>query len=366
MIPPDAKHDPVRAGQTDFQWLVENSADILCSVAIDQLICYISPSCLEILGWQQAEMIGRDLREFILSDDLAALECMEVGKPSDGTAYTHARLRFLRKGQGNVWISANARCVLDLITGEPSQYVLSMRDVTGRAALEEELSALAMTDTLTGLWNRRAFDQALWRECKRTRRRRPQLSLLLLDLDQFKPLNDQYGHPLGDECLVTVAAAIKATVRATDIVCRWGGDEIAVILPATDRAGALHAAEKLRTAIEALRFQSKRHSGKWISVTASIGVATAQPELDTTVSGPRDLFLAADRALYQAKHRGHNCIATASLVPAGETQTREATSSALVTGSVDPMREMQATDAEAGALPCERDRPQRNPAQYHR
>ena len=336
LIPPETKRDPCTGAQTDFRWLVENCADILCSVGLDRQIRYISASCFEILGWNQEEMIGKDLRQFILPEDLSALEDLEVGKPPEGTAYTHARLRLLRKDCTSVWISTNARCVLDSASDEPRQYVLSMRDITGRTALEEKLSALAMTDTLTGLWNRRAFDQALWRECKRTSRKKSQISLLLLDLDHFKPLNDQYGHPLGDQCLAAVAATITDTVRATDIVCRWGGDEIAAILPATDQAGALSVAEKLRSAIEVLCIRSDKDAGGSVSVTASIGVATAPTELGRTTTGPRDLFQAADNALYQAKRLGHNRVVAAPIVSTGVAKVPEAVSAAVEIGDSEP------------------------------
>jgi diguanylate cyclase (GGDEF)-like protein/PAS domain S-box-containing protein len=321
---PESNREPDGAAEIDYRFLAENCADVLCSIGADHVIHYVSPSCLEILGWDPAEMIAKDLRQFIFSDDLPALEDLEVGKPPDGVAYTHARLRFLRKDQTFLWISVNARCICDSATGEPRQYVFCMRDITGRTVLEEKLSALAMTDALTGLWNRRAFDQALRREWKRTFRKESDLSLLLLDLDHFKPLNDQYGHPLGDECLAAVAAAISDTVRATDVVCRWGGDEVAIILPATDQAGALKAAEKIRCAIEALRFRAKKNSGESVSVTASIGVATGQAAPDGTLPAPQDLLLAADRALYQAKHEGHNRVALAAGIAARGMEMAEA------------------------------------------
>ncbi|MDE3163886.1 MAG: GGDEF domain-containing protein, partial [Acidobacteriota bacterium] len=100
-------------------------------------------------------------------------------------------------------------------------------------------------------------------------------------------------------------------VRATDVVCRWGGDEVAIILPATNEAGALIAAEKIRSAVEALRFRVKKDSGEWVSVTASIGVATAQAEPEGTITTPYDLLQTADKALYQAKHEGHNRVVAA-------------------------------------------------------
>lgn len=309
MIPPGTQHELAGADEIDYKFVAENCADILCSVGADHMIRYISPSCFEILGWQPAEMIAKDLRQFILPDDMPVLEDLEAVTPPDRAAYTHGRFRFLKKDQTSVWISINAKAVHDAAGGEPRQYVLCMRDITGRTALEEKLSALAMTDPLTGLWNRRAFDQALRREWKRTSRKESEFSLLLLDLDHFKRLNDQYGHSLGDECLAAVASAISDTVRATDVVCRWGGDEVAIILPATDQAGALKTAEKIRSAIEKLRFCANKSSGESVSVTASIGVATAVTEPDEAAAVTPNLLQAADKALYRAKREGRNRVA---------------------------------------------------------
>ncbi len=325
-IPPEDQRESDGTAEIDYKFLAENCADILCSVGPDHVIHYISPSCFEILGWQPVEMIARDLRQFILSDDMPALEDLEVARLPDRTTYAHARLRFLKKDQTAVWVSINARSVRDAASGEPRQYVLCIRDITGRTALEEKLAALAMTDPLTGLWNRRAFDQALKREWKRTVREKSQLSLLLLDLDHFKPLNDQYGHPLGDECLTAVASVISDTVRSSDVVCRWGGDEIAIILPGADHAGAVRTAEKVRAAVEALRFRSKKNAEEWFSVTASIGVATAASEPPGVPTVPQNLLKVADRALYRAKREGQNRVATAAPV-------------APATSGYDPVRE---------------------------
>jgi diguanylate cyclase (GGDEF)-like protein/PAS domain S-box-containing protein len=306
LIPPEDQHEPSGAVEIDYKFLAENCADILCSVGADHAIRYVSPSALDTLNWDPGEMIGKDFDEFVFSEDVAVLEDIATGSAEDGAAYSHVRVRLLKKDQTPVWTSINARCVRDPVSGEPRVYVLSMRDITGRKVLEEKLSVLAMTDALTGLWNRRAFDQALRREWKRAVRDESQLSLLLLDLDHFKLLNDQYGHPLGDECLTTVASAISDTVRASDVVCRWGGDEIAIILPGTDHAGAARTAEKARAAVEVLRFRVRKNAYEWVPVTASIGVATAISQPAGSVTTPQNLLLAADKALYKAKHDGQN------------------------------------------------------------
>jgi len=265
-------------------------------------------------------MIAKNLRQFVFSDDLPVLEDLEAGKPPEGKAYTHARLRFVRKNRTCVWISINARCIRNPATGEPFRYVLSMRDITGRTALEEKLSALALTDSLTGLWNRRAFDQALRREWRRTLRDGSRLSLLLLDLDHFKRLNDQCCHALGDECLVAAASAITDSVRASDFVCRWGGDEIAILLPGTDYPGALEAAEKVRSEIEGLHIRSTKKPREWLPITVSIGVATAVIDPEGAAAVSQNLLQAADKALYKAKHEGPNRVAAAPLLASGKRQ----------------------------------------------
>jgi diguanylate cyclase (GGDEF)-like protein/PAS domain S-box-containing protein len=300
--------------EIDFQFLAENCADILCSVGADHVIRYVSPSSLEILGRAPGEMVGRDFDAFVFPEDISILNDIGASEAEQGTAYTHVRVRLLKKDQTPIWISINARCVRDPVTSQPRAYVLCMRDITGRKVLEEKLSALAMTDALTGLYNRRAFDQALRKEWKRTVRDESQLSLLLLDLDNFKILNDQYGHPLGDECLVAVASIISDTVRASDMVCRWGGDEIAIILSGTDHAGALRAAEKVRSAVESLRFRPRKNSPDTVSITVSIGVVTALTQPEETTAIPQNLLQAADRALYKAKHEGQNRVVTAQPV----------------------------------------------------
>jgi diguanylate cyclase (GGDEF)-like protein/PAS domain S-box-containing protein len=261
---------------------------------------------MSILGWNPDEMIGKPFASFICEEDLPAFDELEAASVRDRVLTCHSRVRFLRKDGSIVWISTNARLVWEPDAERPRESVLIMRDVTERKVLEDKLSALAMTDALTGLWNRRAFDQALTREWKRTIREGTYISLLLLDLDQFKPLNDRYGHTVGDECLTTIAAAISDTVRASDMACRWGGDEVAIILPCTDEAGAMKAAEKVRAAIEAARFRCGLEPEVWASVTTSIGVACASSHADRKGITPSELVAAADRALYAAKHGGKN------------------------------------------------------------
>ncbi len=175
-------------------------------------------------------------------------------------------------------------------------------------AANDELQRLATVDALTGVANRRHFDAALELEWSRARRGATEVSLLMVDVDHFKRFNDAYGHQQGDECLAAVAGALQGVVsRAIDVVARYGGEEFAVILPATNAAGALSLADRVRRAVEGLAIAHERSDVAAV-VTISVGVATVRPNGSGT---PADLVAAADAALYRAKREGRNRIATA-------------------------------------------------------
>jgi two-component system, chemotaxis family, response regulator WspR len=176
-----------------------------------------------------------------------------------------------------------------------------------------KLEALSYSDALTSVANRRAFDDALDREWRRAIRSRRPMSLLMIDIDFFKPFNDTYGHQSGDSCIVQVASVLESIVRrAGDQVARYGGEEFAVLLPETDPAGAAAIAERMRMEVEALHIAN--HGAPLRFVTISIGYATAVP---TDTTKPEALVAAADGALYSAKREGRN---RAVAAPAMEVQ----------------------------------------------
>jgi two-component system cell cycle response regulator len=166
----------------------------------------------------------------------------------------------------------------------------------------DRLEALAHTDHLTQLVNRRALTIRLVTEMERVRRYNAPLSMLLIDLDHFKLVNDTYGHIAGDSVLAAVATLLQRAVRTVDMVARYGGEEFVVVLPETGRQGAIAFAERIRERIAAHGFSIGEPG---IHVTASIGVATyPSPRLDSV----EDLFHAADVALYRAKGNGRNLV----------------------------------------------------------
>ena len=237
--------------------------------------------------------------------------------------------RWRRPDGSELWVETELRLMRDERTGAPTGLIGSLRDITIRKAAEDKLeeahrrlAALAGQDGLTGLANRRTFDEALVKEHRRALRERSRLALLMIDVDWFKPYNDRYGHPAGDECLRRVSRAIEETLpRPGDIVARFGGEEFAVLLPNTDEAGAAIMADRIRRAVLALAIEHEASAA--LVVTISAGVAALAPG---GLEGIDALMRRADQALYRAKHLGRNGVACASTLgePAADKQTNAA------------------------------------------
>ncbi|MEN8180233.1 MAG: GGDEF domain-containing protein [Pseudomonadota bacterium] len=170
------------------------------------------------------------------------------------------------------------------------------------ALLYREAVQSAFMDALTGVKNRAAFDSNFSREIELSRRKSSELSLIVLDIDFFKRVNDRFGHTVGDLVLKNVAQAVEATIRCSDALYRYGGEEFVVVLNGTDREGAQLLAERIRQNVESLHFSSPKN----LNVTLSLGVTTMQKD-DTC----KELFERADAALYQAKDAGRNRVIVA-------------------------------------------------------
>jgi diguanylate cyclase (GGDEF)-like protein len=176
----------------------------------------------------------------------------------------------------------------------------------------QQLKVQATTDKLTGMANRATFDEFIGAEFAKAQQRGKPLSLLMLDIDKFKSINDRFGHPTGDVVLKTVGSLLKDSVRPGDLAARYGGEEMAIVLPDTDRSLAAQLAETLRRAIAARPISAGANA---IPVTASIGVATF--DLTVPFKQPAHLIKAADLAVYKAKHSGRNNVKVFTLPPAG-------------------------------------------------
>ncbi|EHQ89605.1 GGDEF domain-containing response regulator [Desulfosporosinus youngiae] len=221
-------------------------------------------------------------------------------------AFSAGAMDYIKKPLDNVELLARVRSALKLKheTARRKARELELIEVTRQLqAANEKLQSLSFFDGLTGIANRRNFDQRLMQEIKRSRREGMPLSLIMLDIDYFKAFNDTYGHLKGDDCLILVASLlVKALKRPGDFPARYGGEEFAVILPNTDDIGAAVIAEELRTSIERADVEHVNSlcAGR---VTVSLGMVTKFPGQEET---SEDLIRAADRALYRSKNDGRN------------------------------------------------------------
>jgi diguanylate cyclase (GGDEF)-like protein/PAS domain S-box-containing protein len=213
------------------------------------------------------------------------------------------------------YLAADASPIFDE-RGRLTAVVETLRDMTDEKTAQIALEQLATRDGLTGLANRRCFDNTLQAEWARAMRQHQPLSLLMVDVDNFKAYNDANGHLGGDECLKRIATAVASEMRANDLVARYGGEEFAVILPNQSLKGAATVAERIRTRVEQLQVPNRLAAGGRVAgetVTVSIGAATALPSPDT---GASELVAIADAALYRAKHMGRNRISLPLTEPA--------------------------------------------------
>jgi diguanylate cyclase (GGDEF)-like protein len=187
---------------------------------------------------------------------------------------------------------------------DPAELRARVRSSLRTKALVDMLSRKAMLDGLTGLFNRAYFDQRLAQNLALVARGGDPFGCMLIDIDHFKSINDRFGHPFGDRVLRSVAAELASNCRQEDVVCRYGGEEFAILTPGQTVKGAQVLAERKRTAVEQISFL---HEGRPVQVTCSIGVS------DSTVSPANEVVSRADACLYQAKHAGRNRVVVAEV-----------------------------------------------------
>ena len=209
----------------------------------------------------------------------------------------------LRSDGASIPVEVRSRALV--LKGRPV-LVTAVRDITSHKEMQEKLRKIANSDPLTGVGNRRFFlDEAGKREYYRAVRYNQPLSLLMLDVDHFKRINDSYGHATGDSALKVLTRICQESLRASDVFARLGGEEFAAVLPGSDLEGAKVLAERVRAAVEASQTDTPRGI---ISFTLSIGISCMQPDDDSIET----MLNRADKALYEAKASGRNRVVTAS------------------------------------------------------
>jgi len=304
--------------EANFRLLAEGSSDMVTRIGLDDIVSYASPSSVRVVGWHPNQVVGHSALSRINPADLpAAQEVIDRLKRGEIEEARCTR-RTMHRDKGEIWIESTLRVTRNE-DGEIDGAVAITRDVTEQKALEEKLEALATADGLTGLANRRRFDERFAEEWARTQRERSSLALLIIDLDHFKAFNDAYGHLAGDTCLRAVARILAEEAgRAGDLAARFGGEEFALLLPNTDSAGCTRIGERVRSALRRAAIPHALNPPSNL-VTASFGGAVCRPGAERPAS-PIALIEAADRALYVAKNQGRDRVAMSApvltLVPA--------------------------------------------------
>ena len=301
-------HAELRAANSalrKFKAAVDSSSAAILITDRDARVEYVNAAFSDITGYPAAEMMGT-VPELLRTG--AAVDDGDTDRDlwqtiMDGATWRGELCRS-RKDGSLLWEDIAIAPVYD--DGGAITHIVSVNsDITRRKAMEEELRQQAVTDALTGLANRRRLMEAGMHEVQRAERSFEPLSLLILDIDHFKRINDSLGHTAGDAVIRSVAQVCAASVRSFDTVGRLGGEEFAFILPMTDAAGAFELAERLR---EAIAQSTLDWQGQSVRATVSIGVA----QNSSQSIGFASLLARADDALYAAKHAGRNCVRVAA------------------------------------------------------
>ena len=306
-----------------YRSILNASPDDITITDLKGLILMISPAAKKMFGYEQNYdgFTGTRLVDYIVPVDVERAQS-NIRLMSQGGHPRPNEYRGVRQDQSIFDIEVNSGFIHSA-NGQPTKMVFIVRDITERKLAEQKIQDLvqqleiekntaqlnSITDSLTGLANRRYFDEALRTEFYRLKRSGSTLSLIMLDVDHFKKFNDSYGHLAGDDCLRQIGTTLKTIVgRAPDIVARYGGEEFVVILPETEAMGTEALAERIRKAIEELAIP---HTASETSdyVTVSLGVVTVYT---TRLASPEQVVALADEAMYCAKKGGRNRIAVAT------------------------------------------------------
>jgi diguanylate cyclase (GGDEF)-like protein/PAS domain S-box-containing protein len=290
-----------------YRLLAENAWDVIWTMELDGSISYISPSVERVRGITPAEAMAQTLDQIHPAESAARVteyfgRLFEAIVNGTELPTFHGEQEYYRKDGSIMHGELDVAAQVDA-EGRPLRIVGVTRDISERKRYEAELSRFAVTDPLTGAWNRRYGEQVFAADLAEARRYGPALSLLLLDIDHFKEINDTHGHQVGDRVLVELTRRLTESLRASDVLVRWGGEEFVVAMRHCTIADALPLAEKLRCLVADTPFDEVGR------ITVSIGAAEFEPGDDLAAWLHR-----ADRAMYDAKAAGRNAVRTRQLV----------------------------------------------------
>ncbi|MFN2616167.1 MAG: AMP-binding protein [Thermoleophilaceae bacterium] len=272
----------------------------------EQVFMRVNRALCDLSGYPGDELVGSSVGDLLLPDERDEARRLVQKLLSEDAGMHSLEHRYLRRGGQVGWVASNLSIVRDR-QGRALYGISQIQDVTKRRELDERMRYLADHDPLTGLLNRRRFEEELERETELARRHGRLGTVLVVDLDGFKYVNDSFGHDAGDELIRAVADELKESCRSTDLVARMGGDEFAMLLPETEIEGGERLARKLIGNLRDRSFAVGR-SAVNVRITASIGVASFGPD----GPAPDEVLVAADLAMYSAKEGGRDSAATHS------------------------------------------------------
>jgi len=282
-----------------FRSLIESTSDIIGILDAGGAFLYDNSSAWRVLGYRSADLLNRQASTFIAPECIADVRrFLSTVLDSPGVALP-IELQLLHRNGERRDFEVLATNLLDVPA--VGGIVVNLRDITERKHLIEQLETLSETDILTGALNRRGFSRTAGHIFEQSRRDRRQLTLVMIDIDYFKAVNDTYGHAAGDLILAKVAECCRLEASKGDLFGRLGGEEFAMLLNDGDSVAAHKAISRLRVAIAGASVLSIKGC---VSVTASFGMATVDPALTDL----HDALASADEALYEAKEAGRNCI----------------------------------------------------------
>lgn len=293
----ERKHaeEQMRTASLYVRSLIEASLDPLVTISMEGKIMDVNEAAVQVTGVPREQLIGNDFWRYFTETEKAHTGCQEAFAKGFVRNYPLT----MRHVSGKLTEVLYNASVYRNEKGEVAGVLAVARDITERKRAEQA-EEMASRDGLTELYNHRKFYSLLKDEIFRMQRFNRPVSLLMLDIDYFKRVNDTHGHQAGDVILKGISDLLVKQARAVDRVCRYGGEEITVILPETDATVAMKIAERLRAAVERQPFDIG--GGKTASITVSIGVATYPQQVNSLEA----LVKAADVALYAAKQGGRN------------------------------------------------------------
>jgi diguanylate cyclase (GGDEF)-like protein/PAS domain S-box-containing protein len=291
-----AAEDQRRALQQRFETAFSDAPIGMTLVALDGRFLKVNRALCELTGYGEDELQELTFQDITHREDLDAdlahaAECIDGKRDS----YQMEKRYFTKQGTV-IWILLSVSIVRDE-AARPLYFISQIQDITDRKRMEQHLHRLADQDSLTGLWNRRRFEEELVRQIGRCVRYAERATLIYIDLDDFKQVNDSLGHKVGDDLLRTIGARLTQRIRLSDSCARLGGDEFAVILAGVTPQ---HAEAIAADFVALIRESTLPVAGETVSCTGSVGVVN----LDADTTSDQDVLVAADIAMYDAKGAG--------------------------------------------------------------